>query len=285
VDLRGEMDGKNVLYDKVVTMAGVLPGNINRSNLLYGGMRRARERRIFTGAALITVALAAAVIAAPPAGGYYFNQKAAESLAIIDRPEYAGARERIAERALLDDRLRLCAADREYIQDSNVDYPAILYRLGRGLLSDVNVYGVKCERDGQGLEICFTARDLSNFYAERSKLNESGQFSVSEPVIMGTVEKDARDCLVTVSWISSGADGQANGGNADGRIDGQNNSQIDGQTNGQADDGQPFGAEEAGERVSDSSGADGRDGQIDGQTDGQADGRPGDASSAKEAEG
>ncbi|MDR3295431.1 MAG: hypothetical protein LBT26_06350 [Clostridiales Family XIII bacterium] len=207
LELADEMEGRKKLYTHVVALAGVPPKKQKEKNFLYGGIQKRREQRIARLVCSLILLLAAAAAAVLPVAGYGLDQKCAESRAVVERPEYAGAREQLAAHRQLEARLQNHLAEEAYMQNRNVQYAALLYQISRGFLQNADIDGVEYEKDASRMQVSFTTEDIDFFLREKERMNATGNLKIADPIVMDRAETGLWRCVITVSWNVSSAGG------------------------------------------------------------------------------
>jgi hypothetical protein len=200
VSLGGELVDRQTLYGRIVSLAGAIPGKQKKKNLLYGGFRKRRESGIARAAAVFFTLATLAAMSAMPLANAYLKWDNAENLAIIERPIYAEAREKLAAQRQLNALLQNHMAEEAYMQSKNLKYGALLYQISRGLLANARIERVVHEDTGAGMDVTFTTADPDSFLELKEKMNEEGNLTVEDPVVMNKAGDALWRCEITISW-------------------------------------------------------------------------------------
>ncbi|MDR2088322.1 MAG: hypothetical protein LBP73_03085 [Clostridiales Family XIII bacterium] len=198
--LGGELADRPGLYARTVSSAGALPGRQRGKNLLYGGFRKRRERGAVCAAAVFLTLAALAAMSAMPLANWYIEKENAENTAIISRPIYEEAREKLAAQRQLNALLQSHMAEEAYMQNKNLKYGALLYQISRGLLANSRIESMAHANNGTSMDVTFTTSDPNYFFEAKEKMNRDGNLTVSEPVLMVRTEPELWRCAVTISW-------------------------------------------------------------------------------------
>jgi hypothetical protein len=198
--LGGELSDRKALYGRTVSLACAVPGKQKKKNFLYGGFRKRRERGIARAAAVFFTLAALAAMSAMPLANLYLEGENAENRAIVERPVYAEAREKLAAQRQLSALLQSHMAEEAYMQNKNLKYGGLLYQISRGMLAKSRIERVEHENNGTGMDVTFTTSDPDYFLAAKEKMNREGNLTVAEPVVMTRTEAALWRCEVTISW-------------------------------------------------------------------------------------
>ncbi|MDR2296140.1 MAG: hypothetical protein LBD95_05015 [Clostridiales Family XIII bacterium] len=200
VMLDGELADRPGLYAKVLSQAGALPKKQKKKNLLYGGFRKRRERGIARATAVALSAATLAAMSAMPIANLCIERENAESLAIITRPIYAEAREKLAAQRQLNALLQSHMAEEAYMQNRNLRYGALLYQISRGLFAEARIERIDHENNDDSMDVTFTTSDPDAFLEAKEAMNRDGNLTVADPVIMTRTETALWRCVATISW-------------------------------------------------------------------------------------
>jgi Tfp pilus assembly PilM family ATPase len=200
VMLGGEFADRNSLYIRVVSLAGAMPKRQKKKNLLYGGFRKRRERGIARATAVVLGAATLAAMSAMPIANWYLVRENAESLAIITRPIYAEAREKLAAQRQLNALLQNHMAEEAYMQNRNLKYGGLLYQISRSLFAKARIERIEHENNGNSMDVTFTTSDPDAFLEAKEKMNSGGNLTVADPVVMTRTETALWRCVATISW-------------------------------------------------------------------------------------
>jgi hypothetical protein len=135
-----------------------------------------------------------------PLANWYIEKENAENVAIISRPIYEEAREKLAAQRQLNALLQSHMAEEAYMQNKNLKYGALLYQISRGLLAKSRIESMTHANNGTSMDVTFTTSDPNYFFEAKEKMNKDGNLTVSEPVRMVRTEPELWRCAVTISW-------------------------------------------------------------------------------------
>ncbi|MDR2132877.1 MAG: hypothetical protein LBP30_05960 [Clostridiales Family XIII bacterium] len=200
VALGGELADRPGLYVRAISSAGAALGRLRKKNLLYGGFRKRRERGVARAAAVFLSLAAVAAMSAMPLANRYIEEENAKSVAIITRPIYAEAREKLAAQRQLNALLQSHMAEEAYMQNKNLKYGDLLLKIGDELLARSRVERMTHENSGAGVELTFTTSDPDFFLEAKEKMNGGGNLTVEDPVVMNKTDDGLWRCVVTISW-------------------------------------------------------------------------------------
>jgi hypothetical protein len=157
----GELAGRGTLYPRIVAMAGMPPKSPKNQNLLFGGMR-ARKKKAY--AALICGAveiLALLAMLALPAAGMYMEHKNEEGRIVIERQEYAPARDRLEGMRGLEALIQDGRAEDAYIKDSRGPaYGDVLREIGAQILEWADIEKIELVDGGRQLNVSVITDDI-----------------------------------------------------------------------------------------------------------------------------
>jgi hypothetical protein len=200
VVLGGELTDRKTVYVRALSMAGAIPKKQKKKNLLYGGFRKRRERGIARAACIFFTLAALAAMSAMPVANLCIKQKNAENFAIVSRPIYAEAREKLAAQKQLNALLQSHMAEEAYMQNRNLRYGGLLYQISRSLLADARVEKAEHGNTDNNIKLTFTTPDIDAFLAAEEKMNRDGNLTVEDPVVINRVGPALWRCVITVSW-------------------------------------------------------------------------------------
>jgi hypothetical protein len=200
VVLGGEFADRNSLYIRTVPLAGAIPKKQKRINLLYGGFRKRRERGIARAAAAVLTAATLAAMSAMPIANWYIERENAESLAIVSRPIYAEAREKLAAQRQLNALLQSHMAEEAYMQNRNLKYGGLLYQISRGLFAKARIERIDHENNSNSMDVTFMTSDPDSFLEAKDKMNSDGNLTVADSVVMTRTDVALWRCVATISW-------------------------------------------------------------------------------------
>jgi hypothetical protein len=200
VALGGELANRKSVYARAVSSAGALPKRQKNKNLLYGGFRRRRESGIARAAAAFFVSAALIAAAAMPLANIYIKRLNAEDLAIVTNPAYAEAREKLAAQKQLNALLQSHMAEETYMQNKNLKYGGLLYRISRDVLADALIERVDHEDSGAGMSVTFTTSSIDRFLEAKERANADGNLTVEDPVVINRLDDALWRCVITISW-------------------------------------------------------------------------------------
>jgi hypothetical protein len=196
----GELVDRKTLYGRTVSLAGAIPNKQGKKNLLYGGFRKRQERGIARAAAVVCTLVTLAAMSAVPFANWYLERENAENRAIVERPIYAEAREKLAAQRQLNALLQSYMAEEAYMQNKNLKYGGLLYQISRGLLAKARVERVTHENNSNSMDVIFTTSDPDYFLATKEIMNRDGNLTVEDPVVITRTDITLWRCEVTISW-------------------------------------------------------------------------------------
>jgi hypothetical protein len=198
--LGGELTDRKALFGRTVSLAGAIPNKQRAKNLLYGGFRKRRERGIARAAAVCCTLAALATMSAMPFANWYLDRENAENRAIVERPIYAEAREKLAAQRQLNALLQSHMAEEAYMQNKNLRYGGLLYQISRGMLAMARVERVEHENNSNSMDVTFTTSDPDYFLAAKEKMNKEGNLTVEDPVVIARADVALWRCEIRISW-------------------------------------------------------------------------------------
>jgi hypothetical protein len=196
----GELGDREGLHVRAISSAGAIPGKQKKKNLLYGGFRKRRENGLARAAAVLFIAAAIAAMSVMPVAAWYIERQNTEDLAVVMRPIYAEAREKLAAQKQLNVLLQNHMAEEAYMQNNNLKYGGLLYQISRGILAKANIESVEHENNSNIINITFTTSDLDYFLKTKDVTNSGNYLTVEDPVVMDRLESAFWRCDITVSW-------------------------------------------------------------------------------------
>jgi hypothetical protein len=198
--LGGELADRDSLYIRTVSLAGAIPRKQRKKNLLYGGFRKRRELGVLRAAAVFLSLATLAAMSAMPIANRYIERENAESLAIISRPIYAEAREKLAAQRQLNALLQSHMAEEAYMQNRNLRYGGLLYQISRSLFAEARIERIEHENNSNSMEVTFTTANPDAFLKAKERMNADGNLTVADPVVMTRTSAAFWRCVATVSW-------------------------------------------------------------------------------------
>jgi hypothetical protein len=196
----GELADRKALYGRTVSLAGAIPRKQKKKNLLYGGFRKRRESGIARAAAVFFTLAALAAMSAMPLVNGHLDRENAENRAIVERPIYAEAREKLAAQRQLNALLQNHMAEEAYMQNRNLMYGGLLYQISRGMLEKARIERVEHENNSTDMRVTFTTSDPDHFLAAKEKMNRDGNLTVADPVEISRTDTALWRCEITISW-------------------------------------------------------------------------------------
>jgi hypothetical protein len=196
----GELGERQGLHIRAFSSAGAIPKKQKKKNLLYGGFRKRRERKTAHTVAASFTALVMAAMSAMPVAAWYIGRQNAEALAVVTRPIYAEAREQLAAQKQLNALLQSHMAEEAYMQNRDLKYGGLLYRISRGILANARLERLEHEDGGTGMNVTFTTSDIDYFLAAKDIMNADGNLTVDDTVVMNRIDAEFWRCDITISW-------------------------------------------------------------------------------------
>ncbi|MDR1572818.1 MAG: hypothetical protein LBS24_00710 [Clostridiales Family XIII bacterium] len=196
----GELAGRKALYGRIVSLAGAVPHRQRKKNLLYGGFRKRRERGIAHAAAVFFTLAALAAMSAMPLANWHIEKENAKNRAIIERPIYADAREKLAAQRQLNALLQSHMAEEAYMQNKNLSYGGLLYQISRDILAGARIERAAHENADSSIDVSFTTSDPDYFLAAKEKMNSEGNLTVADPVVINRTGVSLWRCEIAISW-------------------------------------------------------------------------------------
>jgi hypothetical protein len=203
----GELADRQGLHIRAFSSAGVIPKKQKKKNMLYGGFRKRRERGTARAVALFFTAAAIAAMSVMPVAGWYIERQNAEALDVVTRPIYAEAREKLAAQKQLNALLQSHMAEEAYMQNRNLKYGGLLYRISRSVLANTNIESLEHADGGTGMNVTFTTSDLDGFLAAKDLMNAGVDLTVEDTVVVNRIDDMLWRCEITISWELPAAGG------------------------------------------------------------------------------
>jgi hypothetical protein len=196
----GELSGRQGLHIRALSSAGAIPKKQKKTNMLYGGFRKRRERGIARAAALFLTAAVIAAMSAMPVASWYIARQNAEDLAVVSRPIYQEAREKLAAQKQLNALLQSHMAEEAYMQNRNLKYGGLLYQISRSILANANIESLEHGDNGTGMNVTFTTSDLDSFLDAKDIMNAESNLTVDDNVVVNRIDAALWRCEITISW-------------------------------------------------------------------------------------
>lgn len=196
----GELADRTALYIRAVSSAGAIPKKQKGKNLLYGGFRKRRERKIARAAAMFFILAALAAMSAMPFANWHMERQNADDLSLFTRSVYAEAREKLAAQRQLNALLQSHMAEETYMQNKNLKYGALLYQISRGMLANARIERVEHEDNSNIMDVTFTTSDIDYFLDAKDSMNSDGNLTVDDHVTMDRVDSSIWRCTIKISW-------------------------------------------------------------------------------------